>query len=142
MYPHLRKCMRFSDSTYYDIPKPIEYAKGDSSLLNSDESMSDENSSQNDPTSSHRSKALIPPITSSTNFFSKDNSSTISTDNTSFKQLIETHQNELSINKSRHQSQNQSILPNFSFDRNNETHYNLRHQTKKDYRLFIPPSNF
>ena len=51
-YPHLRNFMRFSDSTHYDIPKPINYAKSDSSPLNSDVSLSDENSSQDDPTSS------------------------------------------------------------------------------------------
>ena len=43
--------MRFSDSTHHDMPKPINYANSDSSPLNSDESLSDEISSQNDPTS-------------------------------------------------------------------------------------------
>ena len=61
----------------------------------------------------------------------KNNSPTITNDNSSFKHLTKTHQNELLINKSRHPSQNQSTLPNTSFDRNVKTHYNLRHQPKK-----------
>ena len=122
--------MRFSDSTHHDIPKPIKYAKSDSSPFNSDESLSDENSSQNDPTSSQLSTPLIPPTTSSTNLFSKNNSPTITKDKSSYKHLIRTHQNELPITKTRHPSQNQSILPNTSFERNNKTNYNLRHNLK------------
>ena len=49
LYPHLRKFMRFSDSTHYDIPKSIKYANNDSSPFSCDESVSDKNSSQNDP---------------------------------------------------------------------------------------------
>ena len=63
--------------------------------FDSDESLSDENSSQNGSTSPQLSKPLIPPITSSTNLLLKDNSPTITNDNSSFKQQIKTHQNEL-----------------------------------------------
>ena len=37
LYPHVGIFMRFSDSTNYNIPKPIKYAKSDSSPFNSDE---------------------------------------------------------------------------------------------------------
>ena len=43
--------MRFSDSTNYNIPKPIKYANSDSSPFNSDDSLSDDNSSQDNLTS-------------------------------------------------------------------------------------------
>ena len=46
LYPHLRKFMRFSDSTQFTNPKPIEYANSDSSPFISDESLSDEDSPQ------------------------------------------------------------------------------------------------
>ena len=38
--------MRFSDSSQFLIPQPIKYTNGDSSPFNSDESLSDEDSSQ------------------------------------------------------------------------------------------------
>ena len=46
LYPHLRSFMRFSDSTQFQIPQPFKYANSDSSPFNSDESLSDEDSSQ------------------------------------------------------------------------------------------------
>ena len=46
MYPHLHDFMRFSHSTQFDIPKPIKHEYSDSSPFNSDESLSDEDSSQ------------------------------------------------------------------------------------------------
>ena len=46
LYPHLRSFMRFSDSTQFQIPQPIKYANTDSSPFNSDESLSNEDSSQ------------------------------------------------------------------------------------------------
>ena len=42
----LRSFMRFSDSTQFQIPQPIKCATSDSSHFNSDESLSDEDSSQ------------------------------------------------------------------------------------------------
>ena len=74
--------MRFSDSTHCDIPKAIKYANSDSSPFISDESLSDENSSQNDPTFP---QLLIPLTTSSTNLFSKTHSPTVTNDNSFFK---------------------------------------------------------
>ena len=38
--------MRFSDTTQFQIPRPTKYANSDSSPFNSDESLSDEDSSQ------------------------------------------------------------------------------------------------
>ena len=40
--------MRFSDSIQYGIPKPIKYANYDSSPFNSDDTLSDDTSSQED----------------------------------------------------------------------------------------------
>ena len=118
LHPHLPNFMRFSDSTHCDIPKPIKYANTDSSPFNSEESLCDANSSQNNCTSSQLSKPLMSPTTSSTNLFSKTNSPAKTKENSTFKQLIKTHQNEIPNNKSRHLSQHQAILPNTSFDRN------------------------
>ena len=80
--------MRFLDSTHYDIPKPIKNANSDSSTFNFDESLSDDISSQNALISSQLSKQLIPPTTFSTNVFSKNNSPTITNDNSSFKKSL------------------------------------------------------
>ena len=99
-------------------------------------------STQDDPTSPQLSKHFDTIYTIFYKRFSKNHSPTTTNDNSSFKQLFTTHQNELPNNTSRHPSQNQSILPNTSFDRKNKSQYNLRHQPKKDYRLFLPPSNF
>ena len=60
LYRHLRNFMRFSDSIHYDNPKPLEYANSDSSLYNSDESLSDEQSSQGNLSLPYQSKLLIP----------------------------------------------------------------------------------
>ena len=70
LYPHLRNFMRFSDSTNFDVPKPIKYANSDSSPFNSDETLSDDTSfSDNDQTlspnnfSSQTSSHTDPPST-------------------------------------------------------------------------------
>ena len=46
LYPHLGSFMRFSDTTQFQSPKQIKYSNSDSSPFNSDESLSDEDSSQ------------------------------------------------------------------------------------------------
>ena len=100
--------MRFSDSTYYDIPKPIKRANGDSSPVNSDESLSDENTSQDDTVSSQLAKPLKSYTAknyNSTNPFSIGNSHNKVNDNLSFKQINKTHQSDRSINKIRLSSQ-------------------------------------
>ena len=110
--------MRFSDSTHFDIPKPIKYANSDSSF-NFNESPSDEDSSQND-SNSHS----LPPITSncdSTNP-SNDSSPIKRHDNPHFKKIIKTHQTNPPIDRSRHPSQNQSTLPHPPIDKTTNTH--------------------
>ena len=64
LYPHLRSFMRFSDTTQFQIPQPIKYANSDSSPFNSDESLSDEDSSQTFMTPS---TTLTPSTTSNQN---------------------------------------------------------------------------
>ena len=64
LYPLLRSLMRFSDSTQFQITQPIKYANNDSSPFNSDESLSDEDSSQTFMTPS---TTLTPSTTSNQN---------------------------------------------------------------------------
>ena len=44
LYPHLRRFIRFSDTTQFQIPQPTKHANSDSSPFNSDDSLSDEDS--------------------------------------------------------------------------------------------------
>ena len=106
--------MRLSDSTICDIPKTIKYANSDSSPFNSDESLSEDKSSQDNHTPSQLPKPLIPPTTPNynTDLPSKNNSLTKMNDNPPFKKRIKNPQNNPHIDRSRHQYQNQSILPN------------------------------
>ena len=83
--------MRFSDTTQFNIPKPIKYANSDSSPFNSNESQFDEDSSQ---------KPNIPPITSNYDFktsSSNDSSPIKLHDNLSFKTMNKTPQTEIPI---------------------------------------------
>ena len=134
LYPHLRSFMRFLDSTQFNFPKPIKNANKDSSPFISDESMSDEDLS---------SQITTPPTNSNYKLTSssfKDHSSIKLYDDSPFKEIFTTPQTDISIDKSRHPSQNQSnSLPNL-VDRTTNLHYHLRHQPKIDYQLFIPPS--
>ena len=126
--------MRFSDSTQFGIPKPIENANSDSSPINSDESLSEEDSSQ---------KLTIPPTTSNYRFrnpSSNDSSPIKLYDNSQFKQIIKNPQTDIPIDRSRQPSQDQSNLLPPQIDRTTKTQNNLRHQSKIDYRRFIPPS--
>ena len=59
LYKHSCNFMRFSDSTQFDLPKPNKNANSDSSPFNSDEYLSDKDSSP---------KPIIPPATSSYDF--------------------------------------------------------------------------
>ena len=125
--------MQFSDSCQFNIPKPIKYANSDSSLFNSDTSLSDEDSSP---------KPIKPQITPNHNFTSpslNDNLPIKPNDNSSFKSVIKTNQSDIPIDRSRHPFQNQSPLPP-PIDRTPKTHYKLRQQPKIHYRIFIPPS--
>ena len=135
--------MRSSDSFHFNIPKSINYANSDSSPFNSDESLSAETSSHNDSISLSLPKPIIPSTTTnydSTNPSSNDSSPIKLHDNPTFKKIIKTHQTNPRIDRSRHPSQNLSMLPHPPIDRTTKTHFILRHQPKMDYRLFIPPS--
>ena len=139
--------MRFSDSTQFQIPQPITYANSDSSPFNSDESLSDEDSSQT---------SLTPPIISTPPSITNENASqrnrtplissnhnplTPSTnDNSVYKNIINTPHTNIPIDRSRHPCHNQTDSLPPSIERTTKTSYELRHQPKLDYRLFIPPS--
>ena len=85
--------MRFSVSFQYDIPQPIKYANSDSSPLKSDESVSDEQSSEDDLSPSYHSKPLLLSSKSnhtSSDLSSNDNSLMTKNDNSTFKQIFKT----------------------------------------------------
>ena len=69
-----------------------------------------------------------------------DNSPIKQYDNSPFKQMIKTHQTDISIDRSRHSSEDPSTLLPPPIDRTTKTQYTLGHQPQMDYRLFIPPS--
>ena len=120
----MRSFIGFSDSTQFNIPKPIKYAISDSSPFNSDESLSDEDSPQ---------KPITPSTTSNYNFTipsSNDSSPIKMYDNSHFKKIIKTPQTDIPIDRSRHPSQDQPNLLPPPTDRTTKTHYNLKHQTK------------
>ena len=147
LYPHLRSFMRFSDSTQFQIPQPIKYANINSSPFNSDESLSDEDYSQT---------FMTPPTIFTPSSISNQNSPQASrtpfkpsnhksltpstTDRSLYKNIINTPHTNISIDRSRHPSQNQTDSLPPLIDRTTKIPYNLRHQPRFDYRLFIPPS--
>ena len=132
--PTFTQSHAFLDSTQFNIPIPIRYANSDSSPFDSDESMSDEDLS---------SQFTIPSTNSNyepTSSFFDDLSSINLYENSPFEEIITTPQTDISIDRSRHPSQNQSNSLPPLVDRTTKTHYHLRHQPKIDCRLFIPPS--
>ena len=128
--------MRFSDTTQIQIPQTTRYANSDSSPFNSDESLSEEDSqtfvtppsfstsNQNTPSTTSNDKSL----TSSTN------------DNSLYRHIINTPHTNVSSDRSRHSSNNQTASLPPLIDRTTKTTYKLRPQPKLDYRLFITPS--
>ena len=128
--------MRFSDTTQFQIPQPTRYANSDSSLFNSDESLSEEDSQTFvKPSSFSTSNQNTPSITSN------DNSLTPSTnDNSLNRHIIKTHHTIISSDTSRHSSNNQTTSLPPIIDRTTKTTYKLRQQPKLDYRLFNTPS--
>ena len=146
--------MQFSDSTQFQLPQPIKYANSDSSLFNSDESVSDE--TDEDPFQTF----MTPPTTSTPISTSKQNvpqdfpqanrtplipsnyhPSILPTNDTSvYKDICNTPHTSIPIDRSRHPSHNQTDSLPPLIDRTTKTTYKLRHQPKLDYRLFIPPS--
>ena len=137
--------MRFSDSTQFQIPQSIIYANSDSSPFNSDESLSDEDSSQTFMTPS---TTLTPPTTSNQNsphrtqFIPSNHKFLTPQINGSslYKNIINTPHTNIPSDRSRHPSLNQTDSLPPLIDRTTKTTYKLRHQPKLDYRLFIPPT--
>ena len=146
--------MRFSDTTQFQIPQPIKYANNDSSLFNSDESLSDdysqtsmtpsstENYSQGSTTPS---TTLTPyntsnqnPSQNSTSFIPSNHTSLTppTNDNTGYKNIINTPHTNIPTDRSRHSSQNQTDSLPPLIDRTTKTTYKLRYQPKLDYRLY------
>ena len=147
LYPHLRIFMRFSDTTQFHIPKPTQYANSHSFPFNSDESLSDEDSSQTFMTPS---TTLTPsttsnqnsPLTKTTPFKTSKHKSLTPPTNDNFlnKNIVNTPHTNIPSDRSRHLSQNQTDSLSPLIDRTTKTTYKLRHQPKLDFRLFIPPS--
>ena len=147
LYPHLRSFMRFSDSTQFQIPQPTKDANSDSSPFNTDESLSDEDSSQTSMTPPNISTpSSIPnqntPQTNRTPLISSNQNPLIpsANDNSVYKNIISTPHTNIPIDRSRHHSHNQADSLPPLIDRTTKTSYKLRQQPKLDYRLFIPPS--
>ena len=86
--------MRFSDSIQNDIPKPIKYANYDTSPFNSDHTLSDDTSSQEDLPSTPPKSPSNP--TFQENSFSNDSG---------FQSITKTHQPNPS-DRTHHHSQN------------------------------------
>ena len=128
--------MRFSDTTQSQIPQPTKYANSDSSPFNSDESLSDEDSQTFMTPSSFSTTNYNTPSTTS-----NDKSLTSSTnDNSVYKHITNTPHTNISSDRSRHPSNNQTTSLPPLIDRTTKTTYKLRQQPKLDYRLFITPS--
>ena len=136
LYPQLRNFMRFSDTTQIQIPQTTRYANNDSSPFNSDESLSEEDSQTFvTPPSFITSNQNTPSITSN------DKSLPSSTnDNFLYRHIINTPHTNVSSDRSRHSSNNQTTSLPPLIDRTTKTTYKLRQQPKLDYRLFITPS--
>ena len=96
--------MRFSDTTQFQLPQPTKYANSDSSRFNSDESLSEEDSQTFvTPPSFSTSNQNTPSITSN------DKSLTTSTnDNSLYRHIINTPHTNVSGDRSRHSSNNQT----------------------------------
>ena len=149
LYPHLRSFMRFSDTTQFQTPQPTKYANSDSSPFNSDESLSEEDSqtSMTSSTMNNSSQTFMTPSSFSTSnqntpsITSNDKSLTPSTnDNSLYRHIINTPHTNVSSDRSRHSSNNQTTSFPPLIDRTTKTTYKLRQQPKLGYRLFITPS--
>ena len=121
------------------IPQPTKYANSDSSPFNSDESLSDEDSQtlMTPSTTDNSSQTLVTPSsfrTSNRNTPSRtsnDKSLSSSTnDNSLYKHIINTSHTNISSDRSRHPSNNQTTSLPPLIDRTTETTYKLRQQPK------------
>ena len=141
--------MGFSDTTQFQIPQPTKYANSDSSPFNSDESLSEEDSqtSMTSSTMNNSSHTFVTPSPFSTSnqnipsITSNDKSLTSSTnDNSLYRYIINTPHTNVSSDRSRHSSNNQTTSLPPLIDRTTKTTFKLRQQPKLEYRLFITPS--
>ena len=120
--------MRFSDTTQFQNPQPINYANSDSSAFNSVESLSDEDSSQTFMTPSttltpsttynQNSPQATPSITSNHKPLTPP-----SNDNSLYKNIINTPHTNIPSDRSRHLSQNQTDSLPPLIDRTTKTTY-------------------
>ena len=116
LYPHLRSFMRFSDSTQFQTPQPKKDANSDSSPFNSDESLSNEDSSQTFmtppstiSTSSSISNQNVPQANRTPLIPSNHKPLTLPTnDNPVYKSIINTPHTNIPIDRSRHPSHSQT----------------------------------
>ena len=133
LYPHLRSFMRFSDSTQFQIPQQTKYANSDSSPFNSDELLSDEDSSQISmtPPTISTPPSIPNQNTSQTNrtplISSNQNPLIPSANDTSvYKNIINTPHTNIPIDRPRHHSHNQTDSLPHLIDRTTKTSYKLR----------------
>ena len=114
--------MQFSDSINTDIPKPIKYANSGSSSFLSDTSSSDEDEPSN-----------------TTHPYNHD---TPLNDTSSHNTINKTRDTNPSHTRIRHPTDSSSLPTSndTSQNRHLKSHYRLRQQPRKDYRLFLSPS--
>ena len=131
--------MRFSVTTQFQVPQATKYANSDSSPFNLDESLSDEDSqtfmtpsttedsSQTfvTPSSFNTSKHNTPSITPNYQFLTSSTN-----DNSLYKDMNNTPHTNISSDRSRHSSNNQTDSLPPLIDRTTKTTYKLRQQPK------------
>ena len=122
LYPHLLSFMRVSDSINTDNPKPIKYANSDSSSFLPDTLLIDDEVSSN-----------------TTHPYNPD---TPLNDTSSYNTINKTRDINLSHTRIRHPTDSSFLLSSndTSQNRHLKSHYRLRQQPRKDYRLFLSPS--
>ena len=115
--------MRFSDSNNTDISKTIKYANSDSSSFLSDTSSSDDESY---------------------NTTHPHNPNDSSNDTSSYRTITKILDTNPSYARIRHPTDSPSLPTTDDTPQNRtlKTHYKLRQQPRKDYRLFLSPSKF
>ena len=152
LYPNLRSFMRFSVTTQVQIPHPTRYANSDSSLFNSDESLSNEDSQtfMTPSTTEDSSQPFMTPFSTSNQTSSQEDTPSVTSnhksltpptnDNSLHKNIINTPHTNTPSDRSRHPSNIQTNSLSPLIDRTTKTTYKLRHHPKLDYSLFITSS--
>ena len=96
-------------------------------------------------TTDNSSQTFVTPSISTSNqntpsTTSNDKSLTSSTNDSLYRHIINTPHTNISSDRSRHSSNNQTTSVPPLIDRTTKTTYKLRQQPKLDYRQFITPS--